>query len=219
MSKKKNPELKVGDRIILIYMPGEDIDTGTKGKVKSIGQAPSFGGGSDYMYNVEWLDDDDKVISTLSLLPEADSWILDPEFKQNDLNESKNRVITDLDELISRHEWSRLFKKSDLKYILDYLEVIRQLGVVNMFQSGQFLGQTKDYLTKYFDLYRMQRELDDNDEEKIEKVLEMSENVRNIMISAAITDLERKNVEITGRSATNRVNRLATEIVKHFMGR
>ena len=219
MSKKKNPQLKVGDRIILIYMPGEDIDTGTKGRVKNIGQAPTFGGSPDYMYNVEWLDDDDKVISTLSLLPETDSWILDPEFTQNDLNEAKNRVITDLDELISRHEWSRLFKKSDLRYILDYLEVIRQLGVVNMFQSGQFLGQTKDYLTKYFDLYRMQRELDDNDEEKIEKILEMSENVRNIMISAAITDLERKNVEITGKSATNRVNRLATELVKHFMGR
>ena len=219
MNKKKNPQLKVGDRIILIYMPGEDIDTGTKGRVKSIGQAPTFGGSPDYMYNIEWLDDEDKVISTLSLLPEVDSWILDPEFTQNDLNEAKNRVITDLDELISRHEWSRLFKKSDLRYILDYLEIIRQLGVVNMFQSGQFLGQTKDYLTKYFDLYRMQRELDDNDEEKIEKILEMSENVRNIMISAAITDLEQKNVEITGRSATNRVNRLATELVKHFMGR
>jgi len=219
MSKKKNPQLKVGDRIILIYMPGEDIDTGTKGRVKSIGQAPTFGGSPDYMYNIEWLDDDNKVISTLSLLPEADSWILDPEFTQNELNESKNRVISDLDELIKRHEWSRLFKKSDLKYIMEYLEVIRQLGVVNMLQSGQFLGQTKDYLTKYFDLYRMQRELDDNDEEKIEKILEMSENVRNIMISAAITDLEQKNVEITGRSATNRVNRLATELVKHFMGR
>ena len=219
MSKKKNPQLKVGDRIVLIYMPGEDIDTGTKGRVKKIGQAPSFGGSPDYMYYVEWFDDDNNVISTLSLLPDADSWILDPEFDKNDLNESKNRVITDLDELITRHEWSRLFKKSDLKFILDYLEVIRQLGVVNMFQSGQFLGQTKDYLTKYFDLYRMQRELDDNDEEKIEKILEMSENVRNIMISAAITDLERKNVEITGRSATNRVNKLAAELVKHFMGR
>jgi len=219
MSKKKNPQLKQGDRIILIYMPGEDIDTGTKGRVKSIGQAPTFGGSPDYMYNIEWLDDDNKVISTLSLLPEVDSWILDPEFTQNDLNEAKNRVITDLDELISRHEWSRLFKKSDLKYIMEYLEVIRLLGVVNMFQSGQFLGQTKDYLTKYFDLYRMQRELDDNDEEMIEKILKMSENVRNIMISAAITDLERKNVEITGRSATNRVNKLATELVKHFMGR
>jgi hypothetical protein len=216
MSKKKNPELKVGDRIILVYMPGESIDTGTKGKVKSIGQAPSFGGSPEHMYHVEWYDDDDKVISNLSLLPDHDSWILDPEYRQNDLNEAK---ITDLDDLINRHEWSRLFKKSDLKYIMEFLEVIRQLGVVNMFQSGQFLGQTKDYLTKYFDLYRMQRELDENDEELIEKILNMSENVRNVMISAAITDLERKNTEITGRSATNRVNRLATELVKHFMGR
>lgn len=218
MNKKKNPKLKEGDCIVLIYMPGEDVDTGTKGKVKSIGQAPSFGGSLGYMYNVEWYDDDNKVISTLSLLPETDSWILDPEYTQNDLNESKNRVITDLDELINRHEWSRLFKKSDLKYIMEYLEVIRQLGVVNMFQSGQFLGQTKDYLTAYFNLHRMQRDLDEDDEEMIEKILEMSENVRNIMISAAVTDLERNNKEITGRSATNRVNKLSTELVKHFMG-
>jgi hypothetical protein len=86
-----------------------------------------------------------------------------------------------------------------------------------MFQSGQFLGQTKDYLTKYFDLYRMQRELDENDEELIDEIIKRSEMVRNIMISAAIADLERKNKEITGRSATNRVNRLATELVKEFM--
>jgi hypothetical protein len=63
----------------------------------------------------------------------------------------------------------------------------------------------------------MQRELDENDEELIEKIIEKSEMVRNIMISAAVSDLERKNTEITGRSATNRVNRLATEVVKEFM--
>jgi len=43
MSKNKNPKLKEGDRIVLIYMPGEDVDTGTKEKVKRIGQQPSFG--------------------------------------------------------------------------------------------------------------------------------------------------------------------------------
>ena len=102
---------------------------------------------------------------------------------------------------------------------MEYLETIKQSGVVNMLQSGQFLGQTKDYLTAYFNLHRMQRELDDNDEEKIKKILEMSENVRNIMISATVTDLERNNKEITGRSATNRVNKLSTELVKHFIGR
>ena len=215
MSKKQNPKLKEGDRIVLIYMPGEDVDTGTKGKVKRIGQQPSFGSEFDYMYDVEWYDDDEKVISTLSLLPQTDTWMLDREYSQNDLNEGR---VIDLDELIKRHEWSRLFKKSDLKYIMEYLEIIRRLGVVNMFQSGQFLSQTKEYLTKYFDLYRMQQDLDDKDEEFIEKILEMSENVRNIMISAAINDLEQKNIEITGSSATQRVNKLATEVVKHFMG-
>ena len=219
MSKKKNPKLKEGDRVVLIYMPGESIDTGTKGVVKKIGQAPSFGGSPDFMYIMDWLDDNGEVINTLSLLPDSDSWILDPEYTQNDLNEAKNRVITDLDELISRHEWSRLFKKSDLKDIMEFLELVRQLGVVNMFQSGQFLGQTTEYIEKYFDLYRMQRELDDNQEELIEKITDMAENVRNVMISAAVTDLERNNKEITGRSATYRVNKLATELVKHFMGR
>ena len=215
MSKKQNPKLKEGDRIVLIYMPGEDVDTGTKGKVKRIGQQPSFGSEFDYMYDVEWYDDDEKVISTLSLLPQTDTWMLDREYTQNDLNEGR---IIDLDELIKRHEWSRLFKKSDLKYVMEYLEIIRRLGVVNMFQSGQFLNQTEEYLTKYFDLYRMQQDLDDKDEEMIEKILEMSENVRNIMISAAINDLEQKNKEITGSSATYRVNKLATEVVKYFMG-
>ena len=215
MSKKQNPKLKEGDRIVLIYMPGEDVDTGTKGKVKRIGQQPSFGSEFDYMYNVEWYDDDEKVISTLSLLPQSDTWTLDREYSQNDLNEGR---IIDLDELISRHEWSRLFKKSDLKYVMEYLEIIRRLGVVNMFQSGQFLSQTEEYFTKYFDLYRMQQDLDDKDEEMIEKILEMSENVRNIMISAAINDLEQKNKEITGSSATYRVNKLATEVVKYFIG-
>jgi hypothetical protein len=214
MSKKQNPKLKEGDRIVLIYMPGEDVDTGTKGKVKRIGQQPSFGSEFDYMYDVEWYDDDEKVISTLSLLPQTDTWMLDREYSQNDLNEGR---IIDLDELIKRHEWSRLFKKSDLKSIMEYLNAIKQLGVVNMFESGQFLGKTEDYLTTYFNLYRKQQDLDDKDEELIKKILEMSEMVRNIMISAAVTDLEQKNKEITGSSATHRVNRLATEVVKYFM--
>jgi hypothetical protein len=214
MSKKQNPKLKEGDRIVLIYMPGEDIDTGTKGKVRKITQQPSFGTEFDYMYDVEWYDDNENVISTLSLIPQSDTWMLDPEFSSKNIHEAR---FTELDDLIKHHEWSKLFKKSDLTYILDYLKVIRELGVVNMMEAGQFLGQTKEYLTKYFDLHRMQRELDDEDEELIEKIIDMSDKVRNIMISASITDLERKNQEITGRSATNRLNRLAGEILRWYI--
>ena len=214
MSKNKNPKLKEGDRIVLIYMPGEDVDTGTKGKVRKITPQPSFGSEFDYMYDVEWYDEDDKVISTLSLIPQSDTWMLDPEFSQKNLQEAR---FTELDDLIKHHEWSKLFKKSDLEYIINYLKVIRELGVVNMMEAGQFLGQTKEYLTKYFDLHRMQRELDDDKEELIEKIIDMSDKVRNIMISASITDLEQKNQEITGRSATNRINRLAGELLRWYI--
>ena len=215
MNKKQNPKLKEGDRVILVNMPGEKLDTGDKGKVIEIGDQPSNESGFNYLYKMEWYDDDGKIISDLSLLPQSDTWMLDREYSQNDLNEGR---IIDLDELIKRHEWSRLFKKSDLKSIMEYLNAIKRLGVVNMFESGQFLGKTEDYLTTYFNLYRKQQDLDDKDEELIKKILEMSENVRNIMISAAINDLEQKNKEITGSSATYRVNKLATEVVKYFMG-
>lgn len=219
MSKKKNPQLKEGDRIILIYMPGENLDPGTKGEVVKIEKTPSFGGGIDYQYRTRWFDDDNKVISTLSLIPGSDSWLFDSEYVEKNMNEDRKVKITNLDDLISRHEWSKLFKKTDLKDVMEFLEVIRQLGVVNMFQSGQFLGQTKDYIKKYFDLYRMQHDLDDNQEELIEKVTNMVENVRNIMISSAIKDLERKNKEITTLSVTSRIKLLSNEILRHFMGK
>jgi hypothetical protein len=215
MKRDKNPELKKGDRIILINMPGESLFAGTKGIVEKIEKVPSFGGQEGYQYRISWVDDDDNVISTLSLLPNEDSWLLDPEYNQNNLNEAR---ITDIDALIKRADWLKLFKRADLKYILEYLELIRQSGVVNMFQSGQFLGQTGYYIRKFFEFYALQNNLDENDEELYEKIVEMSDKVRDIMIRAAVMDLSRNNREITTGSAENRLRRLTTEVVKEYMG-
>jgi hypothetical protein len=213
MSKKQNPKLKEGDRIVLIYMPGEDIDTGTKGKVIEIGQQPSSNSEFDYLYEMEWYDDDENVISSLSLLPQSDTWILDPEFSQKNLQEAR---FTDLDDLIRHHEWSKLFKKADLQYVLDFLMAIRDLGVVNMLQSGQFLGETKEYLTAYFDLYQMGRNIDKDDKELIKKIIDMGEKVRNIMILASMTDLERQKIKLTSELVTKRLNRLKIEILSWY---
>lgn len=215
MKRDKNPELKKGDRIILINMPGESLFAGTKGIVEKIEKVPSFGGQEGYQYRISWVDDDDNVISTLSLLPNEDSWLLDPEYNQNNLNEAR---ITDIDALIKKADWLKLFKRADLKYILEYLELIRQSGVVNMFQSGQFLGQTGYYIRKFFEFYALQNNLDENDEELYEKIVEMSDKVRDIMIRAAVMDLSRNNREITTGSAENRLRRLTTEVVKEYMG-
>lgn len=213
MSKNKNPKLKKGDRIVLIYMPGEDIDTGTKGKVIKIGQQPSSNSEFDYLYEMEWYDDEGEVIDSLSLLPQSDTWMLDPEFSQKNLQEAR---FTDLDDLIKHHEWSKLFKKADLQYVLDFLMAIRKLGVVNMLQSGQFLGETKEYLKAYFDLYQMGRNIDKDDKELIKKIIDMGEKVRNIMILASMTDLERQKIKLTSELVTKRLNRLKIEILSWY---
>jgi uncharacterized protein (DUF111 family) len=87
-----------------------------------------------------------------------------------------------------------------------------------MFQSGQFLGQTGYYIRKFFEFYALQNNLDENDEELYEKIVEMSDKVRDIMIRAAVMDLSRNNREITTGSAENRLRRLTTEVVKEYMG-
>ena len=105
MKKIKNPPLQKGDRVVLVYMPDESLETGTKGLVKGIEKTPSFGNYVDYQYVVEWYDEDGKVISTLGLLPGVDSWLFDLQYQKSSLIEAK---IVDLDTLISKHEWSRL---------------------------------------------------------------------------------------------------------------
>lgn len=213
MKKTKNPKLKEGDRIILIHMPGEEITIGTKGKVIGIENAPSFGGSLGYQYEMEWYDDNDNIFSKLSLIPDTDSWMLD----EITIKENKYTNLSSIDDLEKLANFLDLFRKKDFTLILEYLELIRELGVVNMFESTQFLGETSKYLEQYFNLYRMRKELDDKDEELIEKIVNMSENIRNIMISASIKDLEQKNVEITTSTVTSRFSKLKKDILLYFI--
>lgn len=72
---KKNAKLKVNDRVLLVYMMGESLSD-LEGVVTSIGNSPKDKPeDSGIMYNMKWFDDDGKVISTLSLIPETDKWL------------------------------------------------------------------------------------------------------------------------------------------------
>lgn len=214
MSKKQSPKLKVGDRIVLINMPGENIFIGTKGKVKRIGQQPSFGSEFDYMYDVEWYDDDEKVISTLSLLPQTDTWMLDREYTQNDLNEEK---FTDLDELERKINFLKSFKKKDLQDIMEYVENLRGVGLVNTLEMGQFIGSGREYLQKFVDFHKMRNNLSSEEENLLEKALDMSDIVRNNLINAGVEILEKNKQEITAEKVKRNMNVLIKGILEHFM--
>lgn len=90
MSKKNlnepNPKLEVGDRIILIYMAGEEIPIGSKGVVVGINNQPKFKSTDSGMgYWIEIYDaDDNEFISKLTLIPEDDVWVYDKDYYENE---------------------------------------------------------------------------------------------------------------------------------------
>lgn len=72
---QKNPKLNVGDRVLLVHMEGEPLYD-LEGEVIRVENVPKFDkNSSGIQYNVKWFDEDGKVVSNLSLIPETDRWL------------------------------------------------------------------------------------------------------------------------------------------------
>ena len=73
--KKRNQDLEIGDRVLLLHMEGEDLYD-IEGVVKEISPIPKFTNEDlGFMYTMEWYNDEGNVISTLSMMPETDKWV------------------------------------------------------------------------------------------------------------------------------------------------
>lgn len=81
-----NPKLKKDDRIVLIYMNGEDVPIMSKGIVVGLNNQPRFKPTDSGMgYWVEFYDPDtNEFISKLTLIPEDDVWIYDKDYYENE---------------------------------------------------------------------------------------------------------------------------------------
>lgn len=211
--KQLNPQLESGDRITLVHMEDESIGIGTRGVVKKKVDVPKFSSSDlGYMYDVDWYDENDKVFSKLSLIPETDSWIYDRQYYKSNpdsVNESKEQSIEDMAKILMA------LPKSKMKIIKEYLELIRQLGVVNMFEAPSLIGVSKQYFMDYMKMKSYER---DFDEELVEKIADMTDEVRNIMISKSIENVEKQNKEVTVSAVQHEMRRLAIACTRNFMG-
>ncbi len=217
MSNKINPKLKEGDRIVLVHMDGESLGTGIKGNVTKIEQTPKFSSSDlGFQYAVEWYDDgDDNVISRLSLIPESDAWILDSDYDIEPLQEMN---IKDVDDLVSVGEFLGLFNRGELNKIYKFLELERRLGTHNMFtEGGKFILSGPDYIKDYIKLKSYESEFDEDKEEIIEKLIEMSQETKDIFIRAAIKLLENENKEVSVRNIQRSMQRLSNTAKKFWM--
>ncbi len=122
--------------------------------------------------------------------------------------------FTNLDDVVNFGDYLSSFKKSEIKKIFDYLLKIRDLGVVNMFQSGSFLYMSKQYFDDFMRLESYKR---DFDEDLVEEVSDMVDEIRDIMVRAGIRYIENQGKDVEVRSVEGVIRRLIASTVKYYM--
>lgn len=194
-----NPEVKVGDRIVLFEMDDEiSVPPGTKGTVTKVQQDPFDK--DEILISVNWDNG-----STLALLSGMDKWKL-----------AKQKV----DEQINRDDdphthfmvTNRELKKAmDLNYFLEYFKLLRNSGITNMFGSSQFVYMDSEHLDRY---YGEDRE----DNEDFQKLLGIQDDVRSKFLGGLVKYAELKNIDLTDDSKINSLARkLAISLLQFYM--
>ncbi len=193
-----NPELKVGDRIVLWSMSDEiSVPPGTKGTVTNIVDDP--------------FENDSKIISvnwengsSLSLLSQVDMWKLD----KSKIKESVGDDSPNIKFLIDNKD---LKKTMDLNYFRDYFKLLRDTGITNMHGASPFVYMTAKHLERY---YGEDRE----DDENFQKLLEKQDEARAKFLSGLVKFANKTNVDLSDDSNINSLaRRLAIKVLQFYM--
>jgi hypothetical protein len=193
-----NPELKVGDRIILWNMTDEiSVKPGTKGTVTNIIDDP--------------FQDDNKIISvkwdngsTLALLSQMDMWKLD----KTKIKESFDNGDRNIQFLIDNRD---LKKTMDLNYFRDYFKLLRDTGITNMHGASPFVYMTAKHLERYYGENR-------EDDENFQKLLEKQDEARAKFLSGLVKFANKTNVDLSDDSNINSLaRRLAIKVLQFYM--
>ena len=209
------PTLKTGDRIFLIEMYGENLAL-LKGKVLGIENMPKEKPEDPgFRYKMEWYDDDGKVISRLPMMPDLDTWIMDPDFQQENIQEINFR---NLDDLIAKGDFLAVFSKKELEKVYEFLELERQIGSHNMaMEGGKFLLMGPDYIRDFFKLQSYHIKPDKEKEILIKKLINRSEDIYNLFIRASMEYLDNKKIKYSLKDVQKTMVRLATTAKQFWM--
>ena len=104
--------------------------------------------------------------------------------------------LSNTDELINYADYLMVMKTSMQKKISYFLELIKESGLVNMFESDQFLFMTKEHFDAMINYLKFKNNFDDETLEIIEKISTEIEGVRNLIISASVHYLDNKKNEL-----------------------
>ena len=186
-------DLKVGDKIVLMYMEGEtSVTPGTKGTVKKIDRDPFVD--NEFIISVNWDNG-----SSLSLLSSTDIWKKVSE-KQNikEDNDSLSASVIRNRDIFGVVKWKKL---------LDFLYKIRESGIVNMFGVAPLLYAGRDHIDRYYGEGR-------EDDENFQEVLESADEAKSIFIQGLLSWMEKNK---KGIDDIDRINSYARQLAKKIV--
>ena len=196
-----NPELKKGDRVVLIKMsdPYSPVPPMTGGVVMSSSEV--FG---DTLYYINW-DNGQR----LNLISGEDIWLLEDDFnrkrKKTKIDVTESRLMINAysknKPIIKNYKFTKIFK---------FLAAIRATGIVNMLQSSYFLTCGEEQLEHFVKYVNV------NNKKALRYAIENAEEVRTLMIGGAIKMIEDKNKEITPSSVERQIKIDSNKFIELF---
>lgn len=184
-----NPKLEPGDNVVLMYMSDESLSPGLHGVVTRVVEV--FG---VVQYEMKWENG-----STLSLLSDVDAWMKADDYERR----QKKKVNESLDTLTSNLD---AFKNFDMGFLVKYLMVLRESGIVNMFGASPYLWMGKERIEnkhRYDDL---------EDNEKYQELLEMADKAQHKMIKGVVKILESENKDVDVSSINRYLDKYSKKI-------
>jgi hypothetical protein len=205
-----NPELNIGDKVILLHMQDlyRSVTPGTKGVVLAKNRVLG-----DDIYTVNWEDG-----SQLSLVSGVDMWdtVENFESKKKDIKEFEitKKSIIEVDE----YERSKallknidVFKHFNMKFLNQYLKMIKNSGIVNMWGASPYLYMGRERIEHEFKYKNI------NNEEAYNDVLENADISQHEMINGVINILNSEGKEVTVENINRYIGKYATKVLMNYI--
>lgn len=187
-----NPELEVGDRVVLLRMAEEDLMAGTKGTVTRKSFVID-----QIQYSMEWDNG-----SKLALLANEDKYMLLKDLE--DRKAKKKGNITEMDAKVI-HDNREIFENFNMNLLWKYYKALQKSGITNMLQSSQYFYLGKERIAHEFHYKETNEHFDE--------VLEMADEVKNNLISGVLKIMDKKDADYDLSRISSMVNRYSSKIV------
>ena len=198
MKGELNPALKEGDKVICYHMDGETgVPPGTKGTVRRISRDPFEPSGDELIIEVSWDNG-----STLALVSSTDAWKKPKEQVQEDTGSREYDFFSKNPDVFENFDW---------RFFREFLNKLRESGVVNMFQARPFLYSGREWIDRYHGENQ-------EDNESFQEVLEMAEESKNKLVQGLMKYMQSKNLDMDDMSRVNHLaEKFASKIVQLYM--